>query len=153
MFSAGITREQRCTLEKCNAYCAKKVFMILGNKKKSPCVCVCFLFGCLVPKKNISASFFHFLPFNFLHNSEKHDVLTISKVRWFSFIWATRVCRCSFLRSHWQGCFANHSFWQCFSPLTSATFFEGGFLIIEGCRKNDVFVPAKFGFLSDAGRS
>lgn len=24
MFSAGITREQRCTLEKCNAYCAKK---------------------------------------------------------------------------------------------------------------------------------
>lgn len=27
MFSAGITREQRCTLEKCNAYCAKKVFM------------------------------------------------------------------------------------------------------------------------------
>mmetsp|Transcript_37961 Transcript_37961/g.84843 ORF Transcript_37961/g.84843 Transcript_37961/m.84843 type:complete len:204 (-) Transcript_37961:141-752(-) len=27
MFSAGITREQRCTLEKCNAYCAKKIFM------------------------------------------------------------------------------------------------------------------------------
>lgn len=27
MFSAGITRQQRCTLEKCNAYCAKKVFM------------------------------------------------------------------------------------------------------------------------------
>ena len=27
MFSAGITREQRCTLEKCNAYCAKQVFM------------------------------------------------------------------------------------------------------------------------------
>ena len=95
------------------------------QKEITFCVCVCVCFLGVWYQKNISASFFHFLPINFLHNSEKHDVLTISKMRLLSFIWATRVCRCAFLKFHWQGCFANHSFWQCFSRLTSVTFFGG----------------------------
>ena len=60
-------------------------------------------------------------------------------------IWATRVCRCRFLKFHWQGCFVKHSFWPRFSRLASVTFFFWLPDYRRRSQKRMVFVPPKFG--------